>query len=90
MTDVFARRSRMRIRALFAEIGNHADESTYRLAQDVPKGKYAWIEDGAIQAWPDDDKPPAPPAGKAGSAGTPSERAPLSGPRATEQAGATG
>ncbi|HST60783.1 MAG TPA: hypothetical protein VLK84_18930, partial [Longimicrobium sp.] len=72
------------------EIGNNADESTYRLAQDVLKGKYAWIEDGAIQAWPDDDVPGAPPAGKAATAGTPSERAPISGSRATEQVGATG
>ena len=90
LADVFAKRSRMRIRRLFAEIGNNADDSTYRLAQDVLKGRYAWLEDGAIQAWPDDDAPAAPPAGKAGSAGTPSERAPISGSRATEQVGATG
>lgn len=90
LADVFAKRSRMRIRQLFAEIGNNADDSTYRLAQDVLKGKYAWIEEGAIQAWPDDDAPGVADGGSAAAAGTPSHRAPISGSRVAEQVGATG
>jgi hypothetical protein len=74
---------------VFAAIANNADDSTYRLAQDVLKGQYAWLEEGAITAWPD-EAPGAPRAGGSTSAGTPSERAPISGSRVAEQVGATG
>ncbi|HEX7243746.1 MAG TPA: acyl-CoA dehydrogenase family protein [Longimicrobiaceae bacterium] len=53
LADVFCRRSRLRIRQLFSQLWTNADDSTYRLAQDVLKGKYAWLEEGAIQAVPD-------------------------------------
>src|SRR3990170_1015277 len=79
-------RSRLRIRQLFAEIGTNADDSTYRLAMDVLKGKYAWMEEGAILEH--DAGPDAPPSPGAGAAGTPANRAPISGSRATEQVGA--
>ncbi len=53
LADVFCRRSRLRIRQLFSELWTNADDSTYRLAQDVLKGEYSWLEAGAIQAVPD-------------------------------------
>jgi hypothetical protein len=86
LADVFARRSRLRIRQLFAEIGTNADDSTYRLAMDVLKGKYAWLEAGAILEH--DAGPDAPPSPGAAAAGTADNRAPISGSRATEQVGA--
>jgi hypothetical protein len=83
----FPSRARMRIRRLFSEIHNNADDPTYRLALDVLKGKYAWLEEGAIQAWPDEGTG-APPSGGAGPAGTTEKREAISGSRATEQVGA--
>jgi alkylation response protein AidB-like acyl-CoA dehydrogenase len=86
LAAVFAKRSRLRIRQLFAEIGTNADDSTYRLAMDVLKGKYAWLEEGAILQH--DAGPDAPPSPGAGAAGTTDTRQPISGSRATEQVGA--
>jgi alkylation response protein AidB-like acyl-CoA dehydrogenase len=48
MADVFCRRARIRIRHLFSEVARNADDATYRLAQDVLKGKHAWLEAGAV------------------------------------------
>ena len=48
LADVFCRRSRIRVRRLFAEVAKNADDSTYRLAQEVLKGRYAWLEEGAV------------------------------------------
>jgi alkylation response protein AidB-like acyl-CoA dehydrogenase len=88
LADVFSRRARMRIRSLFAEIHNNADDATYRVALDVLKGKYAWLEEGAIQAWSDElPSAPAAPGGSA-AAGTPEKRAPLSDTRVATQVGA--
>jgi hypothetical protein len=75
LADVFARRSRLRIRQLFAEIGTNADESTYRLGMDVLKGKYACLEEGALLEH--DAGPDAPPSPGAGAAGTAENRAPI-------------
>ncbi len=50
LADVFCSRSRVRVKQLFSELWDNADDSTYRLAQDVLKGKYGWLEDGAISA----------------------------------------
>ena len=86
LADVFARRARMRVRRLFSEIKHNADDPTYRLAQDVLKGKYAWLEEGAIQAW--SDEVPAAPAGGGSVGGTPEKRAPLSDTRVATQVGA--
>jgi alkylation response protein AidB-like acyl-CoA dehydrogenase len=88
LADVFSRRARMRIRSLFAEIHDNADDATYRVALDVLKGKYAWLEEGAIQAW--SDELPSAPAAPGGStaAGTPEKRAPLSDTRVATQVGA--
>jgi hypothetical protein len=87
LADVFSRRARMRIRRLFSEIHNNADDSTYRVALDVLKGKYAWLEEGAIQAW--SDEPPATPTtGGSAADGTTDKRAPLSDTRVATQVGA--
>ncbi|HZG44230.1 MAG TPA: acyl-CoA dehydrogenase family protein [Longimicrobium sp.] len=87
LADVFCKRSRLRIKALFSQIGQNADDSTYRLAQDVLKGQYAWLEEGAIGAWPEEGEAPA---GGSTSAGTSSQRGDISGTRATTQVGASG
>jgi alkylation response protein AidB-like acyl-CoA dehydrogenase len=54
MADVFCRRSRRRVEHLFAELFKNADNSTYRLAQEVLRGEHAWLEQGALQAIPDE------------------------------------
>ncbi|MBB4639537.1 acyl-CoA dehydrogenase family protein [Longimicrobium terrae] len=88
LADVFCRRSRLRIRDLFAAIHKNADEATYRLAMDVLKGKYAWLEDGAISAWPAEGGEPKSPG--AGAAGTTDKRANISDTRVATQVGAGG
>ncbi|HEX2209448.1 MAG TPA: acyl-CoA dehydrogenase family protein [Longimicrobium sp.] len=85
LADVFARRSRLRIRQLFNEIHTNADDATYKLAQEVLKGNYAWLEEGAILPDADGSAPPAP---GAGAAGTADRRAPISGERVATQVGA--
>ena len=87
LADVFCKRSRLRIKALFSQIGQNADDSTYRLAQDVLKGQYAWLEEGAIGAWPAEGDAPA---GGSTSAGTSSQRGDISQTGATAQVGASG
>jgi len=52
LADLACLRARLRIRKLFNELWSNADDPTYRVAQDVLKGKYAWLEEGAIQAVP--------------------------------------
>src|SRR5688572_28911911 len=86
LADVFAKRSRLRIKQLFSEIHTNADDSTYKLAQEVLKGNYAWLEDGAITTLHGDTG--APPSPGAGSAGTPDKRGSLSGERVATQVGA--
>jgi alkylation response protein AidB-like acyl-CoA dehydrogenase len=54
LADVFCQRSRMRVKRLFSELWDNADDDTYRLAQEVLAGRYAWLEDGALQAVPDE------------------------------------
>ena len=46
LADVFCRRTKIRIRHLFDELFDNADDSTYKLAQSVLKGKHAWFETG--------------------------------------------
>jgi hypothetical protein len=53
LADVFCRRSRLRIKKLFSELWDNADDPTYKLAQDVLKGRYAFVEDGAVTAVPE-------------------------------------
>jgi alkylation response protein AidB-like acyl-CoA dehydrogenase len=83
LADVFCKRARMRIARLFAEVNRNADDSTYRLAQDVLKGRYAWLEEGAIRAVSDGAVSPTP-------ASTPPPERNLSGERVATQVGASG
>jgi alkylation response protein AidB-like acyl-CoA dehydrogenase len=53
MADVFCRRARRRVEHIFDELFKNADNSTYRLAQEVLRGEHAWLEEGAMQAIPD-------------------------------------
>jgi alkylation response protein AidB-like acyl-CoA dehydrogenase len=84
LADLFCLRSRLRIRTLFSELWTNADDPTYRVAQDVLKGKYAWLEEGAIQAVPDGRLAPKPGPGEK-HAGEP-----ISGTRVATQMGAGG
>jgi hypothetical protein len=68
MADVFCRRAQVRIKQLFEELFDNADDPTYRLAQDVLKGKHAWFEEGLGRGFDEIFKegevaPPAPGAG---------------------------
>jgi alkylation response protein AidB-like acyl-CoA dehydrogenase len=83
LADVFSRRARMRIARLFAELGRNADDVTYKLAQDVMAGKYAFIEDGAVQAVPSGTVAPGPTS-------TPPMERNLSDTRVATQVGAGG
>ncbi|HEX6925624.1 MAG TPA: acyl-CoA dehydrogenase family protein [Longimicrobiaceae bacterium] len=53
MADVFCRRARRKVEQLFDELFRNADNSTYRLAQEVLRGEHAWLEKGALPAIPD-------------------------------------
>jgi hypothetical protein len=50
IADVFCRQARHRIARLFAAIRSNADPATYGLARDVLAGRYAWLEQGIIDA----------------------------------------
>jgi alkylation response protein AidB-like acyl-CoA dehydrogenase len=53
LADVFCRRAKIRIRHLFSELFKNADAPTYRLAQDVLKGRHTWFEQGLGSAFDD-------------------------------------
>lgn len=84
MADVFCRRTRRRIEHLFDDLFDNADDSTYRLAQEVLKGEHTWLERGALQAVPEGVSL-APSAVAARQAGDD-----LSGTRETTRVGAGG
>lgn len=50
LADLFCRHARRRVRRLFADVFHNHDPYTYRIAQDVLKGKYAWLEQGLPDA----------------------------------------
>ncbi len=50
IADVFCRQARHRIERLFEGIRSNADAEAYRLARDVLAGRYAWLEQGIIDA----------------------------------------
>ena len=53
MADVFCRRARRRVEHIFDDLFQNADNSTYRLAQEVMRGEHAWLEKGALPAIPE-------------------------------------
>jgi alkylation response protein AidB-like acyl-CoA dehydrogenase len=81
LADVFCRRARLKVKQLFHDVWENADDSTYKLAQDVMKGRYAFLEEGAVTAIPEHTLPP--------SASPPVERK-VSGERAATRLGASG
>jgi alkylation response protein AidB-like acyl-CoA dehydrogenase len=87
LANVFCKRARLRIEELFDRLFDNADDDTYKLAQRVLKGEYAWLEQGAIQAVPD-GADLAPPAGGA-DRNTFGEKH-ISGARKATQVGAGG
>ncbi len=53
MADIFCRQSRLRTETLFDRLFENADNSTYRLAQEVLRGEHDWLEDGIIPPIPE-------------------------------------
>lgn len=49
MADVFCKQSRIRIEDLFNRLFDNADNSTYRLAQEVLRGEHEWLAQGIVQ-----------------------------------------
>ncbi len=84
LADVFCRRSRLRVHDLFRHLFRNQDDATYRLAQDVLKGNYAWLEEGTALSLPDRIAAPQPGPGEAFVG----ER--ISGTSVTTQVGASG
>jgi hypothetical protein len=60
LADVFCRRSRLRVNDLFRHLFRNQDDATYRLAQGVLKGDYAWLEEGTVRSLPDRIEAPQP------------------------------
>jgi hypothetical protein len=81
LADVFCRRTRLKVKQLFHDVWENADDATYKLAQDVLKGDFAFLEEGAVTAIPEHTLPP--------SASPPLERK-VSGERAATRLGASG
>lgn len=48
LASVFCRQSRIRVEDLFDHLFDNADNSTYRLAQEVLRGEHVWLERGII------------------------------------------
>ncbi|HYH78548.1 MAG TPA: acyl-CoA dehydrogenase, partial [Longimicrobium sp.] len=83
LADLFCRRSRLRVEQLFNAVHDNADDPTYKVAQDVLKGRYAWLEEGAITAVPEGTQAPnagfSPPVERAVSGTSPATRVGASG-----------
>jgi alkylation response protein AidB-like acyl-CoA dehydrogenase len=56
MAEVFCRQARIRTDDLFERLFRNADNSTYRLAQEVLRGEHAWLEAGIISPLPEGAK----------------------------------
>jgi alkylation response protein AidB-like acyl-CoA dehydrogenase len=50
LADLFCRGARRRVRRHFQDTFRNHDVMTYRVAQDVLAGKYAWLETGIVEA----------------------------------------
>ena len=49
LADLFCRGSQKRVKRLFRDTFSNHDVMTYRVAQDVLAGKYAWLERGIVE-----------------------------------------
>ena len=85
LADVFCRRSRKKVERLFDEVWSNTDDATYKLAQEALQGRYAWMENGALEAIP----PTADVAPELGP-GEMFAGEPISGTKVTTQVGAGG
>ena len=56
LADLFCRGARRRVRRHFQDTFRNHDVMTYRVAQDVLAGQYAWLEQGIVEA-PRDSAP---------------------------------
>jgi hypothetical protein len=83
LADLFCRRARLKVKQLFDLVHDNADDPTYKVAQDVLKGRYAFIEDGAITAIPEGTQAPnagfSPPVERVVSGTKPATRVGASG-----------
>ena len=52
IADLFCRGARQRVRQLFAEVFKNHDDTRYRVAQNVLKGKHIWLEQGPLAPAP--------------------------------------
>ncbi|MGQ0561997.1 MAG: acyl-CoA dehydrogenase family protein [Gemmatimonadota bacterium] len=50
LADLFCRHARRRVKRLFADVFGNDDQMTYKVAQDVLAGRYAWLEQGIVNA----------------------------------------
>ena len=80
LADVFCRRARLKVKHLFHDVWENADDATYKLAQGVVKGDFAFLEEGALTVIPEHTLAP--------SAQPPRER--KAAERQTTQLGASG
>ena len=48
LADAFCRQSRLRIEDLFNRLFDNADNSTYRIAQEVLRGEHEWLAEGIV------------------------------------------
>jgi hypothetical protein len=48
LADAFCRDARVRIARNFAQLYGRHDPALYRLAQDVLRGRHAWLEEGIV------------------------------------------
>jgi hypothetical protein len=53
LAQVFCERPELKVKQLFNDVWDNADDSTYKLAQDVLKGRYAFVEEGAVTSIPE-------------------------------------
>jgi alkylation response protein AidB-like acyl-CoA dehydrogenase len=83
LADVFCKRTRLKVKKLFHDLWANEDDATYKLAQDVLKGRYAFVEDGAVTAIPENTLAPnagfSPPVERVVSGTKPATRVGASG-----------
>jgi hypothetical protein len=54
LADLFGRQARLRIDHLFTDLWRNEDTRNYDAAQRMLLGRYAWLEEGLIEAWRSD------------------------------------
>ncbi len=57
LADQACRLARRRVKANFRAVFRNDDATTYRLARHALDGRYDWLEEGIVAAWPSADSP---------------------------------